>query len=185
MRRKRILVVLAFVLTFFEGCKDKTDVDPGAGTMNFELTSSVFREGETIPKLYTEDGKDISPPLKWSDVPEQTKSLVLICDDPDAPAGTWVHWVLFNLPADLRELSENVPKKETLDNGAKHGTTNFGEVGYGGPAPPPGKAHRYFFKLYALDTTLNLTSAAHKTDVEAAMKGHILAEGKLMGKYGR
>jgi Raf kinase inhibitor-like YbhB/YbcL family protein len=153
--------------------------------MSVELTSPAFREGDTIPKQYTGDGKDISPPLKWGEPPPQTKSFALICDDPDAPRGTWVHWVLFNLPADLRELPEGGPTKEVLPNDAKQGTNDFPKIGWGGPAPPPGKPHRYFIKLYALDAVLDLPPGAKKAEVVAAMKRHVVAEGQLMGRYGR
>jgi Raf kinase inhibitor-like YbhB/YbcL family protein len=150
-----------------------------------QLTSTAFGEGDTIPKQCTGDGKDVSPPLKWADVPPSTKSVALICDDPDAPRGTWVHWVLFNLPATARELPEGVPPEKTLESGARQGTNDFRKIGYGGPAPPPGKPHRYFFKLYALDRTLDLKEGATKEQVVQAMKGHVLAEGQLMGKYSR
>jgi Raf kinase inhibitor-like YbhB/YbcL family protein len=153
--------------------------------MKIELTSSAFAEGETIPKSYTGDGKDISPRLQWADPPEGAKSFALICDDPDAPRGTWVHWVLFNLPNDLRTLDEAVPTQETLTNGARQGKNDFGAIGYGGPAPPRGKPHRYYFKLYALDQMLDLSAGATKDQLLAAIKGHVLAEGQLMGRYGR
>ncbi len=149
------------------------------------LTSSAFQEGESIPRQYTDDGANVSPPLAWSEPPTGTRSLALICDDPDAPRGTWVHWVLFNLPADLRELPENVPSDAVLENEARQGRNDFGKLGYGGPAPPRGKPHRYFFKLYALDVVLPLTAGASKAQLLEAMKGHILAEGQLMGKYQR
>jgi Raf kinase inhibitor-like YbhB/YbcL family protein len=153
--------------------------------MKIELTSTAFGAGENIPKQYTGDGKDVSPPLHWSDPPQGTKSLVLICDDPDAPRGTWVHWVLFNLPGDQRELEEGVPTQEALPSGATQGKNDFRKIGYGGPAPPPGKPHRYFFKLYALDLLLDLAPGAIQSEVVAAMQGHVLAEGQLMGRYGR
>jgi Raf kinase inhibitor-like YbhB/YbcL family protein len=153
--------------------------------MSLELTSTAFRPGETIPKQYTGDGADRSPPLRWSEPPSETKSLALICDDPDAPRGTWVHWVLFNLPAQLRELQEGVPTTEILGNGARQGKNDFGNIGYGGPAPPKGKPHRYSFKLYALDADVDLTPGATKGQLTNAMKGHILAEGQLVGNYGR
>ncbi len=153
--------------------------------MNIELTSSAFGEGTSIPKPYTGDGEDVSPPLRWSEPPPGTKSLALICDDPDAPRGTWVHWVLFNLPADQRELEEAVPRQETLASGARQGKNDFGKIGYGGPAPPPGKPHRYFFKLYAVDAMLDLAPGATKAQLLEALKGHILAEGQFMGHYGR
>jgi Raf kinase inhibitor-like YbhB/YbcL family protein len=153
--------------------------------MKIELTSTAFGEGANIPKPYTGDGKDESPPLRWPDPPQGTKSFALICDDPDAPRGTWVHWVLFNLPADQRELEEAVPRQETLASGARQGKNDFGKIGYGGPAPPPGKPHRYFFKLYAVDAMLDLAAGATKAQLLEALKGHILAEGQLMGQYGR
>jgi Raf kinase inhibitor-like YbhB/YbcL family protein len=153
--------------------------------MSIQLSSTAFQPGETIPKQYTGDGADRSPPLHWSEPPSGTKSLALICDDPDAPRGTWVHWVLFNLPAQVRELAEGLPSTETLSIGAKQGKNDFGNMGYGGPAPPKGKPHRYFFKLYALDAALDLAPGATKAQLTDAMKGHILAEGQLVGKYGR
>ena len=145
-----------------------------------QLSSSAFKEGDTIPKQHTGDGKDTSPPLAWTGAPQGTKSFAVICDDPDAPRGTWVHWVLFNLPADTRELKEGAEPK-----GATQGKNDFGNFGYGGPAPPKGNPHRYFFKLYALDTMLDLPAGATKAQLVAAMKGHVLAEGQLMGKYQR
>ena len=153
--------------------------------MSIELTSTAFQKETTIPKQYTGDGADQSPPLHWSEPHSGTKSIALICDDPDAPRGTWVHWVLFNLPPTARELEEGVETTATLGNGAKQGKNDFGNIGYGGPAPPKGKAHRYFFKLYALDVSLDLPSGVTKAQLEGAMKGHILAEGQLMGTYKR
>lgn len=153
--------------------------------MSLKLTSPAFAEGQPIPAKYTGDGPDVSPPLQWSGVPAGAKSLALICDDPDAPVGTWVHWVLYGLPASATELPENVPPQETLPSGARQGVNDFGRVGYGGPAPPPGKPHRYYFKLYALDTELNLKPKATKQELLRAMQGHILAEGQLMGTYQR
>jgi Raf kinase inhibitor-like YbhB/YbcL family protein len=153
--------------------------------MKLDLTSTVFEDGTAIPAQYTGDGEDTSPPLRWSDPPAQTRTFALICDDPDAPRGTWVHWVLFNLPANSRELREGVPTAETLDNGAKQGKNDFGTIGYGGPAPPKGKAHRYFFKVYAVDIILDLPAGATKEQLLAAMKGHIVADGQLMGRYQR
>jgi Raf kinase inhibitor-like YbhB/YbcL family protein len=153
--------------------------------MKIELSCPAFQTGAAIPKLYTADGADKSPPLRWAEPPKGTQSIALICDDPDAPAGVWVHWVLWNLPAQSRELTEGVPTVETLASGARQGTNDFGKTGYGGPAPPKGKPHRYFFKLYALDTTLDAPPGATKAQLERAMKGHILAEGQLIGTYGR
>ena len=152
--------------------------------MEITITSTAFEEGGMIPQPYTCDGKDVSPPLKWSGVPDSAKSLALICDDPDAPMGTWVHWVLYNLPANLKELPEAMPADKTLKNGAKHGKNDFHKFGYGGPCPPGG-THRYFFKLYALDTMLDLEPGATKAELLQAMEGHIVAQGQLMGKYKR
>lgn len=153
--------------------------------MTWLLKTSAFAPNEEIPKLHTCDGPDRSPALEWEAPPAGTKSLALICDDPDAPVGTWVHWVIFNLPAEARSLSEGVPAQEKLPNGVLQGVNDFKRVGYGGPCPPRGPAHRYFFKLYALDAVLPLGPRATKADVERAMKGHILAEAQLMGRYRR
>lgn len=153
--------------------------------MAMTLTSPAFQEGSEIPKKYTCDGADVSPPLRWKDSPSETKSFALISDDPDAPVGTWVHWVLYDLPAETTELKEGVPTSDTLDNGARQGSNDFGKVGYGGPCPPRGPAHRYFFKLYALDSKMNLKPRATKQQLLNAMKGHILAEAQVMGRYKR
>ena len=153
--------------------------------MALHITSPDFSEGEAIPKKFTCDTQDVSPKLEWNEPPANTGSFALIMDDPDAPAGTWVHWVLYDLPADAKELPERVPRQEQLASGARQGRNDFGKIGYGGPCPPPGKPHRYFFKLYALDTKLNLKSGATKADLERTMKGHILAQAQLIGRYGR
>ncbi len=154
--------------------------------MAFILTSSAFKDGATIPGKHTCDGVDVSPPLAWSGTPAGTRSVALIADDPDAPGGTWVHWVLYNLPAEVSELPENIAKVESLDlGGARQGRTDFRRPGYGGPCPPPGPAHRYFFKLYALDTRLELKAGAQKKDVEAALEGHALGSAQIMGTYAR
>ena len=149
-----------------------------------ELKSKVFEPGGLIPAKYTCDGEDISPPLNWSDAPAGTKTFALISDDPDAPVGTWVHWVIWNIPASASALDENLPKSASLPNGAKQGTTDFRRIGYGGPCPPSG-THRYFFKLYALDTTLNLPASTTKKDLEKAMQEHSLGQAELIGKYRR
>ncbi|MCU0592519.1 MAG: YbhB/YbcL family Raf kinase inhibitor-like protein [Desulfobacterales bacterium] len=156
----------------------------GGTDMAVTLTSSAFTEGALIPKKYTCDAEDISPDLKWSGVPHEAKSVALICDDPDAPVGTWVHWVLFNIPADVTALHAGIPAEAVLKNGARHGKNDFRKLGYGGPCPPGG-IHRYYFKIYALDTLLTLESGSTKAQLSAAMKGHVLAEGQLMGKYQR
>ena len=155
------------------------------GAMAFQVQSSAFKAGSEIPQKFTCQGSDISPALSWSGAPAGTKSFALIADDPDAPAGTWVHWVLYDLPASTTQLAENVPKTEKGPGGGTQGMNDFKKSGYGGPCPPPGNAHRYFFKLYALDTSLNLKPGASKADLEKAMKGHILAQAELMGTYKR
>lgn len=149
-----------------------------------EITSAAFQDGGLIPQKYTCDGEDVSPPLAWTDPPRETQSIALIADDPDAPRGTWVHWVIYDLPPDARELSEGVPPAETLPNGAKQGRNDFGKIGYGGPCPPRG-THRYFFKLYALDRKLGLPAGKTKQELLEAMRGHVLTEAQLMGRYAR
>lgn len=155
--------------------------------MAMELVSSAFGEGERIPTKYTGDGADVSPPLKWSSPPEGTQELALIVDDPDAPRGTFTHWLLWGLPADRAELPEGVQRSETVAalGGASQGANDAGHIGYAGPAPPPGRAHRYVFTIYALDSVLGIHPGARKGDLLGAMGGHILATGKLTGTYGR
>jgi hypothetical protein len=150
-----------------------------------ELKTTAFRPGSTIPIKFTCSGANVSPVLAWNNPPPGTQSFVLIVDDPDAPMGTWVHWVVYNLPASARQLPENVPSGEMLPGGGKQGLTDFRTAGYGGPCPPPGKPHRYFFRLYALDTVLSLPALARRRDVDSAMKGHVLAQAELMGTFER
>ena len=183
-KRTVILLLLGAVLFGCEARKPAEVKKEKGKKMDIEVTSPAFAEGELMPATYTADGEDISPPLEWTGVPEGAKSIALINDDPDAPVGTWVHWVLYNIPPDVTSLEENMPPDETLANGARQGTTDFGRIGYGGPAPPSG-THRYFFKVYALDTMLDLPTGATKRQVGDAMQGHVLAEGQLMGKYSR
>jgi len=156
-----------------------------AASASLTVTSSAFQGGSNIPAKYSCEGANVSPALEWSGTPAMTKSLALICDDPDAPAGTWTHWVLFNLPASTTSLPEKMDPAATLPNGAKQGTNDFQKTGYGGPCPPPGKPHRYFFRLYALDTELALKPGATRKEVLHAMEHHIVAEGQLMGTYQR
>jgi Raf kinase inhibitor-like YbhB/YbcL family protein len=153
--------------------------------MAFALSSTSFPNGGDIPRKYTCDGADVSPDISWSAPPAGTKSLALIADDPDAPVGTWTHWVLYDLPPGTTSLAEGVSKIDELPAGGRQGRNDFRKIGYGGPCPPPGKPHRYFFKLYALDKALNLAAGATKQEVEKAMAGHILAQAEWMGKYRR
>ncbi len=149
-----------------------------------EIKSQAFAQGGLIPSKHTCDGEDVSPPLTWSGAPAGAQSFAVISDDPDAPAGTWVHWVIWNIPGRTQALEENVPKLDALPNGARQGTNDFRRVGYGGPCPPSG-THRYFFRLFALDAPLDLKSRAPRSALEKAMQGHVLARAELMGRYGR
>jgi Raf kinase inhibitor-like YbhB/YbcL family protein len=152
--------------------------------MDIKVTSSAWQEGEMIPGKYTCDGENISPPLTLSSIPEGTKSIALISDDPDAPAKVWVHWVIFNLPPDTTRLEENIPSQTKLSNGALQGKNDSGTTGYTGPCPPDG-THRYYFKAYALDKMLDLSPGITKQNLLETMQGHILGEGSLMGRYRR
>ena len=158
---------------------------PGGNPVAFAISSPSFSNGGDIAKKFTCDGADVSPQLTWSDPPAGTKSLALLADDPDAPVGNWNHWVLWNLPAESRELGENVAKTGQLPDGSRQGPNDFRKTGYNGPCPPPGKPHRYYFKIFALDAKLDLKGSAGKRELEAAMKGHILAQAEWMGRYGR
>ncbi len=185
IKSKWILFILPILAFIFHDIKSGVHADIKGGTeMAITITSSAFSDGGMIPKGYTCDGANISPPLTWSGVPTDSKSLALIVDDPDAPMGTWVHWVLFNIPANISELSHTVPSTKVLENGAKHGINDFGRFDYGGPCPPGG-THRYYFKLYALDTELTQEPGLTKDELLKAMQGHILTEGQLMGRYAR
>ena len=172
--RTFLWLVLVFSAFFFPG-----------EVWALRVESPAFENQGKIPVQYTCDGKDVSPPLIWENPPEGTQSFALIADDPDSPIGTWVHWVLYSLPNGVGELQENLPEAESLPNGAKQGLSDFGKVGYGGPCPPPGKPHHYFFKVYALSAPLTLPPRATKTDLLVAMNGHILAQAELVGTYER
>ncbi len=187
----RALIVSLICIFFAGGCAQATDGDKngprekGDGhSMPLSVASTAFKEGEMVPAKYTCDGEELSPPLTFDAVPPDAKSIVVIADDPDAPGKTWVHWVMFNIPADERMIAQDVPKTENTPFDAVQGKNDFGKVGYGGPCPPSG-THRYFFKVYALDKELDLDSKATKADVEKAMEGHVTASGQLMGKYSR
>lgn len=184
MITKNIFILCCLIVVI--GCSPHSDVtDPAVkgDEAVIKLTSPVLKDGGAIPAKYTADGQDVSPALAWADVPKETKTLVLICDDPDAPGGTWVHWVVYNIPVTVSGLPEGVPNQAVLDNGAQQGKSDFKRPGYGGPAPPSG-THRYFFKLYALDTALKLEPKTATKDVLVnAMSGHIIGNGQLMGTY--
>ncbi|MCL5005000.1 MAG: YbhB/YbcL family Raf kinase inhibitor-like protein [Acidobacteria bacterium] len=157
----------------------------GPQVSGFQVESTAFKAGEEIPKKFTCEGEDISPALRWTHPPRGTRSFALITEDPDAPSGTWIHWVVYDLPAQSRELSEGVPKQQQVSGGGSQGRNDFGRIGYGGPCPPPGGAHHYFFKIYALDTMLHLQPGVTKEEVLQAAKGHILGVAELMALFKR
>ncbi len=197
------LFIIIFLLAVISGCvaeeKEKNTPTPSPTStptaiekntkevttmQNISISAEAFQTEGAIPEEYTCDGSDVSPALSWRGIPANAKSIALIMDDPDAPMGTFVHWVLFNIPPDTTKLPRGVPKNRTLNDGSSQGITDFGRTGYGGPCPPGG-THRYYFRLYALDTMLDLQPGASRKQLENAMKGHILAQGELMGKYER
>jgi Raf kinase inhibitor-like YbhB/YbcL family protein len=185
---QRMFWISVVLLALLVACGETEEPSPEGkeeAAVKLELTSAAFEEQSAIPAKHTCDGPDLSPPLAWGDPPVGTKSLALICDDPDAPRGTWVHWVLYDLPPDASSLAEGIPPDEQLAGGGKQGRNDFGKIGYGGPCPPKGPAHRYFFKLYALDVRLDLPAGATKKELLKVMEGHVLAEGQLMGQYER
>ncbi len=179
--RALIYLLIVFLLS------NQTNIQKGGVKKMFTIKSTAFKDGETIPKKFTCDGQDFSPELTWENTPAGTKSFALICEDPDAPGGTFIHWVIYDIPANVTKLAENVKKVGIVDEKIKQGVNDFGRIGYGGPCPPRGhKPHRYIFKLYALDVeTLGLNAGATAEQVENKAKGHILGEAKITGLYGR
>ena len=153
--------------------------------MKFALTSPAFTDGATIPTQYTCTGADVSPPLQWTNPPAGTRSFALVVDDPDAPSGTWVHWVVYDIPETVQDIPEAIPKQDKFPKGGMQGMNDFKKVGHGGPCPPPGPPHRYYFRLYALDAVLNLKPRATKAQLLEASQRHILGEAMLMGRFGR
>jgi Raf kinase inhibitor-like YbhB/YbcL family protein len=182
MFQKMFCLCISILFFCFNQTKSQSSIQSGG--IKMKMTSKSFKEGEMIPGKYTCDDADISPHLEWSLVPEGTKTFAIICDDPDAPMGTWVHWIIFNIPGNVRAFLENIHPIEVLPEGTKQGKNDFGRIGYGGPCPPSG-IHRYYFKIYALDVELDLKAGIRKTELLSAMDGHILAEGQLMGRYKR
>jgi Raf kinase inhibitor-like YbhB/YbcL family protein len=177
-----IALVIAFVFVRTHSALRAT---PREATMSFALTTPAFETGGWIPADCTCDGKDTSPLLAWTHPPAGTKSFALIVDDPDAPGKTWVHWLLYDLPPDTSGLPENMPREMVFENGSEQGKNDFHNVGYNGPCPPKGKPHRYFFRLYSLDTLLHLMPGANRSALDRAMQGHILGKTELMGRYQR
>ena len=178
---KYFLTILFLIISFSVNNLSYAEIKDAK---KIEISSPAFENNSLIPKQYTCDGENFSPPLSWSNIPADTKSLALICDDPDAPAGTWVHWVIYNMPPASKGLQEGVLPLKDFSHNAKQGINDFKKFGYGGPCPPSG-THRYFFKLYALNTNLNLESGADKKQLLIAMKGHILSQTEIVGKYKR
>jgi Raf kinase inhibitor-like YbhB/YbcL family protein len=172
-------------LTLLAGAPPAVAPAPETRKMAFAISSPSFPPGGDIPKKFTCDGADVSPELSWSSPPEGTKSFVLIADDPDAPSGTWTHWVVFNIPADSKSLREGVSRVDELPGGERQGRNDFHKIGYNGPCPPPGKAHRYFFKLFAMNEKLDMKPGASRPELEQAMQGHALGNAEWMGKYRR
>jgi Raf kinase inhibitor-like YbhB/YbcL family protein len=164
------------------GCSNEAGTGQG-NLVKIQVTSTAFAESQPIPQKYTGDGDDISPPLHWNGAPPQTKSFALVCEDPDAPMGTFTHWVIYDVPSKAAALSVNIAKTGTLPDGSRQGQNGFNNIGYNGPSPPPGQTHRYFFKVYALDTNLDLDPGTSKGELLNAMNGHVIAEGELMGTY--
>lgn len=181
MRKYRAMVGIVILMAGIFSCAVSGE---GAMAQKIEVRSPAFDDGDKIPRDFTCDGKNISPPVAWSGVPADAKSLAIIADDPDAPAGDWVHWLVYDLSPSLTQLPEGIPEGGRLSVGGSQGRTDFGTVGYGGPCPPKG-THRYFFKIYALDGMLHLKPGATKKELLAAMQGHVLAEGQLLGTYKR
>jgi Raf kinase inhibitor-like YbhB/YbcL family protein len=157
----------------------------GIRDMALTVRSTAIEPGGSIPRQYTCDGRDLSPPLRWDNVPEGTRSFALICEDPDAPSGIWVHWVIYGIPGKTRQLPEGVAPDARLSDGSLQGKNDFGRLGYGGPCPPRGKPHRYFFRLYALEGSLSLEPGLSRNALLARIQGHVLAEAELYGTYGR
>ncbi len=153
--------------------------------MAFAIVSAAFKQGASVPRDFTADGRDVSPALSWENPPAGTQAFALICDDPDAPMGTWVHWVIWNLPASAKGLAQGVQAARTLADGSAQGKNDFGKIGYGGPSPPAGKPHRYFFRLYALKEKLSLAAGASRRELDKAMQGKILGSAEVMGTYQR
>jgi Raf kinase inhibitor-like YbhB/YbcL family protein len=179
-----MLLSSALAALLVGGCNRDADAPQLGSAKDMQFDSPAFANGAAIPKHFAGDGDDRSPKLTWSGAPDGVKSFALICDDPDAPMGTFVHWVIWNIPGDARELPEGAPTNAKLADGAKQGKNDFGKVGYGGPNPPAGKAHHYNFKIYALDGMLDLPEgAATRSQLVQAMNGHILAHGQVVGTY--
>lgn len=187
-RNPLLMPLIVFAISSSVACQDRqqrTDGTASQSTAAMKIQSSAFAAGAAIPAQYTCAGANISPPLAWSGVPAKAKSLALIVHDPDAPSGDYTHWLLYGIPPSTSQLAGNVAKELEIAGVGRQGTNDFRKVGYGGPCPPPGKPHRYFFHLYALDVEAELAPGAGRAAVEDAIRGHVVAEGELMGTFSR
>lgn len=184
MRQVLAVCILMLMLSATVACSSGAPAAKEGG-MKLSVSSSAFGEGESIPKKFACNGQNISPPLTWRNVPQGTKAFALIVDDPDAPSGTFTHWLIFNIPSETHELSAAIPSQGKLPSGALQGKNDFGEIGYDGPCPPSGPAHHYRFTVYALDKSLDLKAGATREQVINAMEGNVLARGRLTGTYKR
>lgn len=182
---KKLLYFLIILMITF-ACKGNSNKNQGDALMqDFKISSPAFNHKEFIPVKFTCDGPNVSPELLWSGAPAGTKSFALICDDPDAPVGTWVHWVIYNIPSDVNRLEEGIPREEKLENGITQGKNDFGYIGYGGPCPPKGNPHRYFFKLYALNMATQFEPGLTKDELLKKIEGHVIQKTEFYGKYQR
>lgn len=181
------VIILILLVGLAAGCTGDAGnrTPPLTATPALEVRSDSFANGTAIPARYTCDGADVSPPLSWSGVPDGAESLALFVDDPDAPGGTFTHWIVYNISATEGSLDEGLPRGQNLPGGLHQGNNSFGTVGYDGPCPPPGPAHRYVFRLYALNRSPDFSGVVDRSALEAEMKGHIVAEGVLVGTYRR
>ena len=185
LRRRRLAVLWPFILIMLAFVISAVVRGQQASSSKIELRTTSFTPGGFIPKRFTCSAADVSPALTWTDPPTGTQSFAIIEDDPDAPSGTFIHWLLYDLPAAYRQLPEALSGNDQMAGGGRQGTNDFSRTGYSGPCPPPGRPHRYFIRLYALDTTTNLRPAATRRELDSAMRGHVLAQAELMGRYQR
>jgi hypothetical protein len=176
-------VAILFTSLLCSSCSNDVQPAAKADAAKIQVTSTAFEDSQPIPDKYSGQGDNVSPPLQWSDVPQQTKSLALVCQDPDSPSGTFTHWLVYNLPPTTTSLDENIPKGQSMVYGFLQGKNDFGNVGYSGPAPPAGKVHHYVFKVYALDIILLVPAGGDRSDVIGAINGHVIGEGDLTGTF--
>jgi Raf kinase inhibitor-like YbhB/YbcL family protein len=192
MRRISHILVIGILLLLALAWRDarvaggtSVEAAEGTGAGVLAVSTTAFLSGGAIPRSYTCDGEGTSPDLSWTGAPAGVQSFAVIADDPDAPSGTFTHWLIWNSPAQSKGLEKGVPNDETLTDGARQGRNGFGRIGYAGPCPPPGTMHRYFFKVFALDRKLDVRADAGRDELDSAMNGHVLAQGRVMGTYGR